>query len=72
MSGAERVEPEVSPTLAKPRNNNTETHTHTQREIYGHIFTLCACKLFSSLTEKYWSLNNPLVVKTNFTSTERL
>lgn len=76
MSGAERVEPEVSPTPAKPRNNNTETHTHThahtQGDIYGHTLTVCACKLFYSLTEKQQNLNNPPVVKTNFTSTERL
>lgn len=53
MSGAERVEPEVSPTPAKPRNNNTRRCTHT------HSLTLCACKLFYSLTEKHWNLNNP-------------
>lgn len=41
MSGAERVEPEVSPTPAKPRNN---VHTKTS--------TLCACKMFYSLTER--------------------
>lgn len=28
MSGAERVEPEVSPTPAKPRNNGTQSHSH--------------------------------------------
>lgn len=68
MSGAERVEPEVSPTPAKPRNNNTETHTRT----HGHTLTACACKLFDSLSEKQQNLNHPPVVKTNFTSTERL
>lgn len=28
MSGAERVEPEVSPTPAKPRNNGAQNHSH--------------------------------------------
>lgn len=40
MSGAERVEPEVSPTPAKPRNNGAQNHSH------------CVCKLHYSLTER--------------------
>lgn len=55
MSGAERVEPEVSRTPAKPRNN-----VHTK------MSALCARKLFYSLTGRakkekkiQWNLNNP-------------
>lgn len=73
MSGVERVEPEVSPTPAKPRNNNAQTHTQrgTHGDMYRHISTLCVCKLFYSLTEKHRNLNNPPVMKTNFVNTER-
>lgn len=50
MSGAERVEPEVSPTPAeKPRNNNTHkdagAHTHMQTHI--HIVLLVNCSIHS-------------------------
>lgn len=39
MSGAERVEPEVSLTPAKPRNNNTQRCAHTQ--IYTDTYSHC-------------------------------
>lgn len=45
MSGAERVEPEVSPAPAK-----TQKQWHTKMHTHSH--TLCACKLFYSPTKK--------------------
>lgn len=51
MSGAERVEPEVSPTLAKPRNNNRHTRgdTHTYADTYTHcVLVNCSIHLLKN------------------------
>lgn len=51
MSGAERVEPEVSPTLAKPRNNNRHTlgDTHTYADTYTHcVLVNCSIHLLKN------------------------
>lgn len=61
MSGAERVEAEVSPTLAKPRNNNRHTHrdTHTYADAYTHCMLVnCFIHLLKNtgiwITSRSW------------------
>lgn len=38
---------------------NPETITHEDVHTHTHTLALCACKLFYSLPEKHWNLNNP-------------
>lgn len=54
MSGVERVEPEVSPTPAKPRNNGTQRHSHC-------VLVNCSIHLQRERKRKkiQWNLNNP-------------
>ena len=69
MSGAERVEPEVSPTPAeKKKKKNPETITHRDARIHTHVHadTRSRCALANCsihLLEKHWNLNNPPVMK---------